>query len=217
MQHKEPTGIKIGLVDDHQLFSKSLGLLLSSFKNVKVVVDAINGKDLQEKLPKIATAPDIMLIDVSMPVMDGPQTAEWLCEAFPKIHLVALSMDDKEQTVIKMLKAGCCAYLFKDIHPNDLEKALHEIYRVGYYNPALSYQRLIAGSEEMSHANFTDREIEFLKLSCSDLTYREVAMKMSLSERAIDGYRESLFRKLNVQSRTGMALEAIRKGLVVLS
>jgi DNA-binding NarL/FixJ family response regulator len=216
MQPEETTTINIGLVDDHQLFSKSLGLLLSSFKNVEVVIDAVNGKDLQEKIANFPTVPDIMLIDVSMPIMNGPQTAEWLHKAYPKIHLVALSMDDKEQTVIQMLKAGCCAYLFKDIHPAELEKALREVYRVGYYNPSISSQKLVEGSEEISHSNFSEREIEFLKLSCSDCIYKEVAKQMNLSERAIDGYRETLFRKLNVQSRTGMVLEAIRKGLIKL-
>lgn len=216
MQIEENAKINIGLVDDHQLFSKSLGLLLSSFRNVEVVIDAVNGKDLQEKMTSIPTIPDIILIDVSMPIMDGPQTAEWLHKAYPKIHLMALSMDDKDQTVIKMLKAGCCAYLFKDIHPTELEKALREVYRVGYYNPSISSQKLVEGSEEISHPNFSEREIEFLKLSCSDCTYRDVAKQMNLSERAVDGYRETLFKRMNVQSRTGMVLEAIRKGLIGL-
>jgi DNA-binding NarL/FixJ family response regulator len=216
MQTEELGKLKIGLVDDHQLFSKSLGLLLSSFKNVEVVIDAINGRDLQEKLAAQTVIPDIMLIDVSMPVMDGPQTAEWLHHSFPMIRLVALSMDDKEQTVIQMLKAGCCAYLFKDIHPNELEKALRNVYSVGYYNPSISSQKLVEGSDEIIQPHFTEREIEFLRLSCSDSTYKDVAVQMRLSERSVDGYRETLFRKLNVQSRTGMALEAIRKGLVKL-
>jgi DNA-binding NarL/FixJ family response regulator len=215
MQTEEISKINIGLVDDHQLFSKSLSLLLSSFKNIKVVFDAVNGKNLQEKIAASTIIPDIMLIDVSMPVMDGPQTTEWLHHAYPKIRLVALSMDDKEYTVIKMLKAGCCAYLFKDIHPKELEKALREVHRVGYYNPAISSQKLVDESEEID-PHFSEREIEFLKLSSSDCTYKEVAIQMNLSERSVDGYRETLFRKLSVQSRTGMALEAIRRGLVKL-
>jgi DNA-binding NarL/FixJ family response regulator len=217
MLTEEPAKINIGIVDDHQLFSKSLGMLLSSFSNVQVVIDAVNGKNLQEKMVVATTIPAIMLIDVSMPIMDGAQTAEWLHIAYPKIRLVALSMDDNEETVIKMLKAGCCAYLFKDIHPTELEKAIHEVYQIGYYNPSVSYQKLRAKSDEVSQLNFTERDIEFLKLSCSDLTYKDVALQMNLSERAVDGYRETLFRKLNVTSRTGMALEAIRRGLVRLS
>lgn len=215
MQAKESTKIKIGLVDDHQLFSKSLSLLLSTFENFQVVIDAVNGKDLQTKMELTKTVPNIMLIDVSMPVMDGPQTAEWLHLAHPNMRLVALSMNDDEETIIKMLKAGCCAYLFKDIHPNELEHALEEVQRVGYYNPAINFQKLMENKEPLP-SFLNEKETEFLILACSELTYKEVARKMNLSERSIDGYRETLFEKLNVQSRTGMALEAIRRGLVKL-
>ncbi len=214
MQAKESTKIKIGLVDDHQLFSKSLSLLLSTFGNFEVVIDAVNGKDIQVKIAVAPIVPSIMLIDVSMPVMNGEQTTEWLHLAYPDIRLVALSMNDDEATIIKMLKAGCCAYLFKDIHPNELEHALEEVHRVGYYNPAINFQKLIDTKEPISFLN--EREAEFLKLACSELTYKEVAIKMNLSERSVDGYRQTLFEKLNVQSRTGMALEAIRRGLVKL-
>jgi DNA-binding NarL/FixJ family response regulator len=206
--------IKIGLVDDHQLFRKSLALLLSSFKNTQVVLDATNGIDLQQKIAQADVIPEVMLIDVSMPQMDGPQTAAWLHQTYPGIRKVALSMDDKEETIIRMLRAGCCAYLFKDIHPNEFEQALQEVHRVGYYNPAINFQKLIDNKEPPSFLN--EKEAEFLKLACSELTYKEVARKMKVSERSIDGYREALFEKLNVQSRTGMALEAIRRGLVKL-
>ena len=216
MEASAPLKIKIGLVDDHQLFSKSLSLLLATFKNFEVVIDAIHGKDLQEKLKSTTVVPDIMLIDVSMPVMDGPQTATWLRQAFPSIRLVALSMSDNQQTIIQMLMAGCCAYLFKDTHPDVLEKALEEVNQFGYYNPAISYQKESKGNEQNSKLHLSENELGFLKLACSDLTYKEVANQMKLSERTIDGYREALFEKLHVQSRTGMALEAIRRGLVKL-
>jgi DNA-binding NarL/FixJ family response regulator len=209
--------INIGLVDDHQLFRKSLSLLLASFKNMQVVMDATNGVDLQQKMAEATVLPEVMLIDVSMPQMDGPQTAEWLHLAYPGIRKVALSMDDKEETIIKMLRAGCCSYLFKDIHPNELEHALDEVHRFGYYNPAISYQKLLDSAHQTdSTIHFTEKELYFLKLSCSDLPYRDIASIMNLSERTIDGYRATMFTKLNVQSRTGMALEAIRKGFIRL-
>ena len=208
--------IKIGLVDDHQLFIKSLGLLLSTFKDFEVVIDAVNGKDLQEKMNLAKVAPDIMLIDVSMPFMNGPQTAEWLHQAYPRMRLVALSMNDDEETVIKMLKSGCCAYLFKDIHPDKLEYALQHVHSVGYYNPSINFQKLMSGTEEPVPELLNEKELEFLKLACSDLTYKHIANKMNVSERTVDGYRAELFGKLQVQSRTGMALEAIRRGLVKL-
>jgi DNA-binding NarL/FixJ family response regulator len=208
---------KIGLLDDHQLFLKSLSLMLLSFKKYTVVIEALNGKELQEKIKQLNDLPDIILIDVNMPVMGGVETAVWLHEQYPQIKLVALSMNDSDKTIIDMIKAGCCAYLLKDTHPNELEKALEEIAAKGYYNADVSninFRRLLQAEKEA--LALSEREKEFLKLSCSDMTYKEIAQLMHVSERTVDGYRESLFLKLKVQSRVGMALEAIRKELVKL-
>lgn len=209
--------ISIGIVDDHQLFLKSLSLMLQSFNNYDVVIEAANGKDLQEKMSDKKNVPEIMLIDVNMPVMDGIATATWVNQNYPSVKLVALSQNDGDKTIIGMIKAGCCAYLLKDTHPNELEKALHEIYTKGFYNADVSninYRRLL--QFEKDSLNITDKEKIFLQYACSDMTYKQIAAKMNLSERTIDGYRESLFHKLKVQSRVGLALEAIRRELVTL-
>ena len=111
--------IKVGLVDDHQLFLKSLSLMLETLKDFEVVLEALNGQDLQRKLEARKEKPDLMLIDVNMPVMDGVQTATWLQQHYPGIKLIALSMNDKDGAIIKMFKAGCSAYLLKDVHPDN--------------------------------------------------------------------------------------------------
>ena len=191
--------------------------MLQSFNNYEVVIEAANGKDLQEKMADKKTVPEIMLIDVNMPVMDGIATAAWINQNYPSVKLVALSQNDGDKTIIGMIKAGCCAYLLKDTHPNELEKALHEIYTKGIYNGDVSninYRRLL--QFEKDSLNITDKEKTFLKYACSDMTYKQIAFKMGLSERTVDGYRESLFHKLKVQSRVGLALEAIRRELVNL-
>ncbi len=206
--------IKVGIVDDHVLFTKSLSLLISSFEQYEVILNAIHGKELQEKINAKAL-PDILFLDVSMPVMDGAQTAQWLSKLYPQIRLIALSMDDNDSTIIHMIKSGCCAYLLKDVQPTELHHALDEVTRVGYYNPAISYQKLLSQTEALP-LQLTEHELEFLTFACSDYTYKEIAQKMNLSPRTIDGYRNILFEKLHVQSRTGMAMEAIRKGLVKL-
>jgi DNA-binding NarL/FixJ family response regulator len=209
--------ISIGIVDDHQLFLKSLSLMLKSFKVYDVVVEALNGKELQDKILQSNIIPSIMLIDVNMPVMNGVETAKWLSSNYPQIKLVALSMNDNDNVIIDMIKAGCCAYLLKETHPDELEKALHEIHLKGYYNADASninFRRLLQSEKEA--VQITDKEKLFLQYACSDMTYKEIAALMFLSERTIDGYRESLFGKLKVQSRVGLAMEAIRKGLVNL-
>lgn len=210
--------INIGIVDDHQLFLKSLSILIESFPGFSIVLDAMNGDLLAKKLALATELPDIILLDVNMPVMDGAKTAALISEKYPQIKLVALSMQDDDTSVINMIKAGCCAYLLKDIHPDELEKALKEVHASGYYNADISnirYRRLLARKEE-EKIQLTERELVFLQLACSDLTYKQIADRMHLAERTIDGYRESLFQKLNVQSRVGMVLEGLRRNLVNL-
>jgi len=209
--------ITIGIIDDHQLFLKSLSLLISSFPDFDIVVEALHGKDLIEKLEAKKIIPDILLIDVNMPVMDGPVTVKFLTEKYPAIKTVALSMKDDDATIIGMIKAGCCAYLLKDIHPTELEKALLEINTKGYYNADatnLSFRRVIQGKHTIP--SLTEKEKEFLKLACTELTYKQIAARLYLSERTIDGYRETLFQKLKVRSRVGLVLEAIRQNMISL-
>ena len=211
--------ISIGIVDDQQLFLKSLTTLIDTFRSFDVTIEAVNGKDLIQKLETATQLPDIVLVDVSMPVMDGPETVRHLTANFPTIRTVALSMKDDDTSILNMLRAGCCAYLIKDIHPVELEKALLEVQDHGYYNgdsANLNYRRLILKANEEAAIKLSDRELEFLKLACSDLTYKEIAQQMFLSERTIDGYRDALFEKLKVKSRVGMALEGLRRNLVVL-
>ncbi|MFL9482618.1 response regulator [Chitinophagaceae bacterium LWZ2-11] len=211
--------IKIGIVDDHQLFSKSLSLMLSTFSEFEVILEAQNGKDLQDKLPYQTTLPDIMLIDVNMPIMNGVATSTWLHKEMPTIKLVALSMNDDDKTIIGMIKAGCCAYLLKDTHPDELEKALLEINSKGFYNADagnINYRRLLLAGQESEQLVISEKERQFLQYVCTDMTYKQIAIQMGLAERTIDGYREALFQKMKVQSRVGLALEAVRKELVSL-
>jgi DNA-binding NarL/FixJ family response regulator len=209
----------IGLVDDHQLFVKSLSLMIESFGNYDVVLESLNGQDLQHKLSNGRIVPEIMIIDVNMPVMDGVETTKWLNERYPAMRLIALSMNDKDSAIISMFKAGCSAYLLKDVHPTELERALLEVTTKGYYNADISninFRRLLMKSDEKPEISLTPKEALFLPYVCSELTYRQIADRMALSERTIDGYRESLFQKFHVQSRVGLCLEALRKGFVTL-
>lgn len=207
--------ILIALADDQQLFLRSLSSLLKSFLGKKVIIEAMNGRDLISQIEIAPNLPHIVLIDVNMPIMDGEETVLILAKKYPEIKLVALSMKEDDFTIIKMIKAGCCSYLLKDIHPDELENALTTIYNNGYYNSDIvnkNLRRLLNYSE--TQLKLTEREQLFLSHACSDMTYREIASKMCLSEKTIDGYREAVFVKLNVKSRVGMAMEAIRLQLV---
>jgi DNA-binding NarL/FixJ family response regulator len=207
--------INIGVADDQQLFLKGLATLIETFPSFKVVLEALNGDELLKKLQTAVPQPDILLIDVNMPLLDGPRAADKIRQLYPHIRMAALSMKDDDATIINMIKAGCCAYLLKEIHPVELEKALLEIHTKEFYNAdALNLTRRRALAMAQAEPLLTPKEMQFLQLACSDLTYKQIAGEMYLSERTIDGYRESVFEKLQVQSRVGMVLEAIRRQLV---
>lgn len=185
----------------------------------EVLVDASHGKELQEKFTKLTMVPDIMLIDVEMPVMNGVETARWLKQAHPSVRLVALSMNDKEHVIMGMIRAGCCSYLLKDTAPDVLEYALREVYHKSYYNSEINNSnlgKLVIENQNEFATTYTDKELEFLHLACTDLTYKQISTRMKVSERTIDGFREALFAKLQVVSRTGMVMEGMRKGLIKL-
>lgn len=211
------------LVDDHILLRHGLSALISSFHNYTVLFEADNGKDLIKKLnPEVL--PDIVLMDINMPEMDGYETTVWLRDNYPVIKVLALSMYDNEIAVIRMFKAGAKGYILKDCEPQELEHALGSIISKGYYYTEMVTGRLIHSinllDEEDRHVKnliqLNEREINFLKLACSELTYKEIADQMVLSPRTIDGYRDSLFEKLNVKTRVGLVLYAIKNGIVNL-
>jgi len=209
--------ITIAIVDDQQLFLRSLATLINSFEGFKVVIDAVDGVELIDKVTTRGGDVDILLTDVQMPKLDGQSVSTIIQNAFPQIKKVALSVKDDDATVLSMVRAGCCAYFMKDIHPNELRLGLRQIHEQGYYHADLigmNYRRLLANELEVQALKLSDRELRFLNLACSDLTYKEIAAKMFLSEKTIDGYREALFLKLNVKSRVGMALAAVKKQLV---
>lgn len=210
--------IEIGLIDDHPLFLRSVGMLINSIPGFQVTMEACDSTRLLQLLANAATLPDIMLIDVNLPGDNGARIAQQLSSIYPQIRLAAFSARNDDRSIINMIRAGCGAYLVKDIHPDELQAALREIAETGYYNRDaynLTYNR--RPEEKLPQLfELTEKEAEFLTLACSDLTYKQIATKMRLSERTIDGYRESVFHKMQVKSRVGMVLAAVRQQLVPL-
>ncbi len=207
------------VVDDHELMAKALSGLIQRFDEYEVLYEVYNGKDLQSRF-ELKTIPDLVLLDINMPVMDGYQTCLWLKNNFPEVRVLALSMNDKEDAIVKMLRNGARGYLLKDCKPTELKQALDALVSKGYYyNEFITGQLIKSLNPELPFdpvvkLGLNDRELQFIRLSCSDLTYTEVADKMCVSPRTVDGYRESVFEKMNVKSRTGMVIEAIRLKLV---
>lgn len=214
-------------MDDHVLLRNGLANLIRSFGEYAVLFEARNGRDLMRQL-KPCYIPDIVLLDINMPEMDGYDTALWLKCNFPDIKIIALSMYDADNSIIRMLKNGAKGYILKDSSPAELRKALDSVIRKGFYYSEMVTGKLIhtltcvdgsAGVEGMELTvenllGLNDREVEFLKLACTELTYKEIADQMCLSPRTIDGYRDSLFEKLDVRTRVGLVLYAMKNGII---
>jgi len=212
----------IALVDDHVLFRKGLAALISYFPDYKILFEASNGKDLIRQL-KIYSLPDIVLLDINMPEMDGYSTASWLHTNHPEVNVLALSTMDAESAIIKMITNGAKGYVLKDAEPEELKLAFDEVISKGYFYNELvtrkvmqSLSALSSGSTIADFVKLTEREMEFLKYTCTEKNYNEIAAEMFVSPRTIDGYRNALCEKLQLKSRTGLALYAVKNGIVKL-
>lgn len=208
--------IKIALVDDHVILRKSLGILIGMLQDFEIILQADNGQDFINQI-KTQTIPDIVLMDITMPIMDGVETTKWLKQNYPQVKVLALSMIKNDLIVIRMLKNGARGYILKDCEPGELKAALHQVYAKGYYYNELITPQMKAKDEpevDYSLSMLNEKELIFLRWTCSEKTHKEIAEEMNVSPRTIDGYRDSLFRKLNVSSRVGIAIFAIKTGIV---
>jgi len=156
-----------------------------------------------------------------MPVMDGYTTAQWLRTHHPDIKILALSVYDDENAIIRMLHAGARGYVLKDCEPEELTSAISILAERGFYHSELVSSKLMHtlqsgnknGTPGLHQVSLTDKEKKFLQLNCSEMTYKEIAAAMNISPRTVDGYRDALFAKLDIKSRVGLVLFAIRNKL----
>jgi len=208
--------IQIVLVDDHRLFRSGLVSLINSFSGYKILFEAGNGEDLARKLsPKLK--PDIILLDINMPVMDGLDTALWLRNNYPDICIIVLSMFEDAEKVLAMVKMGVKGYMLKDAEPHEFEQALKKVSQGELYYPEFVTRHLVKSfNQKEDQVKLNTRELEFLKLAGTELTYKEIADQMCISARTVDGYRDQLFDKLQIKSRVGLVLYAIKNNLIQL-
>lgn len=206
----------IAIVDDHTLIANALKSIISNFDAFEVIYTCENGLDFQEK-SKTKPLPNIVLLDINMPIMDGFETAKWLKETHPNILIMTLSMQDDEQSLIKMIKNGSKGYMLKNVQPTELEKGLEDLISKGFFFPDWASTKIFTSiSENTINANLkinlSDREIEFLKYTVTEMNYKEISEKMFCSPRTVENYRDSLFEKLELKSRVGLAVYALKNG-----
>ena len=210
--------IQVAITDDHVLLRTALARLVGSFEGYTVMMEADNGKDLKNKILK-HQVPDIVLLDVNMPEMDGYETTQWLHKNYPFIKVLVLSMLSDEKTIIKMFRLGAKGYLLKNTDPAELKKALDSIISKNVYLSEYVSDKLVSG---LHHDNehpevilvLSEKEKDFLRWACTEYSYKDIAEKMNVSPRTVEDYRQQLFNKLKVHSRVGLVLYAIRNGIV---
>lgn len=213
--------INIAIVDDHQMVSKALESLISINEKLKVVMNCCNGAELIDKLNETAEEffPDIILMDINMPQKNGIDTTKYISEKYTNIKVIALTMEDSEEIIIKMLRAGAKGYLLKDMSPEILFEAIDIVSNNGtFYTDAISQNLSKIKSEaiiiDKILKNLKSKELDFMKLCCTELTYKEIADQMNLSPRTIDGYRDIVFLKLKVKTRVGIVLFVLKNNLL---
>jgi DNA-binding NarL/FixJ family response regulator len=211
----------VALVDDHELLRTGLAAMINSFEGYKVALEANNGQQFIEKI-KSKTPPDIILLDITMPQMDGYETSHWIKTNMPQTKILVLSMLENDTAIIRMLKNGARGYILKDSKPKVFKEALDSIRDSGYFINELVSSKLmhyinheeVFDSDAFALNNLSENEVTFLKWICTEKTYKEIADEMCLSPRTIDTYRDNLFKKLDVKTRVGLAIFAIKNGIV---
>lgn len=209
----------IAIVDDHVLIANALRSIIANFEAFEVLYECENGAALIEKFKAKKNIPNIILLDISMPIMDGFETAKWLKENHPETLVMALSMQDDDQSVIRMIQNGARGYLLKNAHPSELERALLALVTNGFYYPEWAASKVFASISDANQAknnstmSITPREKEFLTYTVTEMSYKEIAEKMFCSPRTVESYRDSLFEKLELKTRVGLAVYTIKNGL----
>lgn len=209
----------VAIVDDHKLFGRSLEVLIKTFPEYSVLFCSNNGLDFTQKISK-KFKPEIVLLDQTMPMMNGIETVLWIKDRFPEIKIIIISMNHNEETVLKMVLNGIKGYLLKDSELAEFKKALDIVRDDGFYYPSFVTNYLIENTKQLLQpkpevlSTLKNHEIEFIKLASTELTYKEIANHMCVSLRTVDGYREYLFKKLDLKSRVGIVLFAIKNKII---
>ncbi|MBL7762683.1 MAG: response regulator transcription factor [Chitinophagaceae bacterium] len=210
--------IQVAIADDHTLLRKALARLINTFEGYTILFEAENGNDLRKKIIQ-HQVPDIVVLDVNMPELDGFETTKWLQKNYPQVKVLALSMLSDELSIIKMFRLGAKGYLLKNTEPEEFKLALDSIINKNVYLSEYVSGKLISGlmnkaDQDPEQAVLNEKEREFLRWVCTDLSYKEIGEKMYVSARTADDYRQALFTKLKVHSRVGLAIYAIKNGIV---
>ena len=212
--------ISVYIADDHTLFRKAMVNLIRTFENVAEVKDAENGKELLNLMKN--QMPDVAIVDLQMPVMDGAETCENIIQKYPDVKIIILTMHDSEKYILHMMEMGVHAFLLKNTEPEELEEAIHSIIEKDFYHNDLVAAVLRKNVKEkrtghrpvFNTADLSDREKEIVILVCQELTIKEIGQKLSLSENTVRNHRANIMEKVGVSNMVGLVKYAYESGLV---
>ncbi len=220
---------KVAIVDDHHIVRNGLVTMVNAMPGYTVCLEAANGKAFIKALENNTDSiPDVAIVDLHMPVMDGFETIRWLSGQRPGIKALVLTLDVTEDAMIRATRMGARGFIRKNSRPDVLKTALDSIRLTGYFytdeihrsirqNPTLQTRVERKRADVLSQ--ITPRELEFLRYVChtDELTYEQIADKMNISRRTVDHFRQELFEKFHIRSKVGLVLFALKWELVKLS
>lgn len=212
--------IQIAIADDHKLFREGLRFLIDQMDNLEVVFEASNGKELLTELKN--HNPDILLLDLDMPEVDGLEALKQIRPLYPDLGIIILTMHSDSKMVAYLMELGANSYLLKDTSPDEFNKAITSVMQEGFYFNKMVSQAMLTGLKgqskkkpSLSHAEtLTSREVEVLELICQEFTAKEIAEKLFISHRTVEGHRKNLIEKLGVKNTAGLIVKAIKEGLI---
>lgn len=209
--------INIYLADDHTLFRKGLIRLLKSFKNIGEIKEAVNGKELMKLVAH--QEPDVVLVDLHMPVAGGEEVCRWMESKHPQVKVVMLTMEDSEEYIQRLVSLGAHAYISKSAQPEEVEQAINSVIEHDFYHNVMVTQALRnftrqVGKTRQDTPQFTDREIDIIRLICEEYTMKQIAKRLEISDKTVQNHRATIMDKMNVKNTAGLVKFAFTRGLV---
>ena len=212
--------IKVAIADDHKIFRKGVILSLRQYTNIKFVLEAENGEELLMGLP--AAEPDVVLMDLRMPVKDGIEATKTISKQYPDLHVIVLTMYEDERFVSHLMENGANGYLLKSADPAEIKKTIVEVMARGYYlnnfvNKVLlkkSHARTKSIPSLTNEVVISDKEREVLRLLCMEFTATEIAQKMEISPRTVEAIKDRMMERYNVKNTAGLVFFAVKNNLI---
>ncbi len=212
--------LKVYIADDHTLFRKAMVNLLQTFKGIATVKDAEGGKELLSLIRQ--DAPDVAIVDLQMPLMDGTEVSENILEKYPDVKIIILTMHDSEKYILHTMEMGVHAFLMKNTEPDELERAIYAVVEKDFYHNELVSSVLRKNFSDnknsrnplLKRTELSDREIQIVRLLCQELTNKEIGDRLGLSERTVENHRYRILEKLELKTTVGLVRYAYENGLI---